>query len=265
MVHVVFVFIGGASASGKTSFAKALHSKILEQGRTAHVISMDNYYRELPEGIDLRSYRRQTNFDIPEMLHLDELKKHLLCLQEKQPCATPTFDFSTLHRASPNLLNPAEVIIIEGIFALYFLRTYFAREELNSLTVNVDLSSYLSIIQRRVERNATLHHQSQAQVMRQERNSVGPGFFKFTAPGAIGADFSILNDNSRNANGTINTHFWEDALNNIFIELLHRQVSPHTNISKPDVQELVMASHRRASIAHSTVEEEIKLQFHGLF
>jgi uridine kinase len=65
------IFIGGASASGKSSVAKHLLKKLIELGINAKELTMDDYFHERPDDVDNDTFRATTNLDVPQMLHLD--------------------------------------------------------------------------------------------------------------------------------------------------------------------------------------------------
>jgi uridine kinase len=185
---------------------------------------MDNYFHERPETIDVLEFKAKTKFDNPEMLYFDELKQNLLHLHNKHSCTIPIYDWSICQREKKaKEINPVDVVIVEGTLALYFLKHYWAQNELNSITINITTSSYLDIVRRRIKRNTTLYQQSLSLVINQERQSVGPGFFKYTATSANGADFFILNDNSTNADGTTDVKVWEKDIENITLEASSKQ------------------------------------------
>jgi len=54
------IFIGGGSGSGKTTLAKKLVDRLKSTGVSCNSLSMDDYFNEIPEGVDLDYFR---NFD----------------------------------------------------------------------------------------------------------------------------------------------------------------------------------------------------------
>lgn len=117
------VLLSGPSGSGKTTAALRIEARLKELGRTAHTLSMDNYFlpvsdenrHELPrdeEGnIDLESPMR---LDIP--LFTEHLKKIAAC----ESFDMPRFNFAAQSRGKsvPFIRRQGEIIIIEGIHAL---------------------------------------------------------------------------------------------------------------------------------------------------
>lgn len=251
----VFVFIGGASGSGKTTLAQLLEAKLRMQGRSCSTINMDHYFREKPDDVELKKYLEETIFDTPDMLHLDELKQHLLELHLGQSIARPIFDFATSRRNGTEEIEPHDVIIVEGIFALEFVKKYLQAEALFNLTVHVETDSYIEIVKRRIRRNTHTYKQDVEWLVQQEKKSVGPGFFKYTTAGALHADISVLNNTSKHSDGTLDL----DSLNTgleAMISLLNEIIAstvPRVRKSLPDVKQMVTDSHRDAGYVNDNL------------
>ncbi len=188
------IFIAGASASGKSSIARALLNVLLHEGQTAQILSMDNYFRERPlDDVDPKAFRLNTNFDRPEMVDFDLLKAHLEQLSEGELVAQPIFQFESNRRIGEQTISPSEFIIVEGMFAQYFFKNYINNHHL-SLSIFVSVDSYFDLLKRRKARDATERDRSAEVVIRQERRDGGPGFFGFTALYASRSDLHIHNN-----------------------------------------------------------------------
>lgn len=188
------IFIAGASASGKSSIASALLQDLLHEGRTAQILSMDNYFCERPlDDDDPRAYRLKTNFDRPEMVDFDLLKTHLHQLFEGSSVQQPIFEFESNRRRGEQRILPSEFVIVEGMFAQYFFKEYFSHHQ-PSLSIFVSVDSYLELLNRRKTRDSVERDRTADIVIRQERRDVGSGFFEFTAKYASHADLHIHNN-----------------------------------------------------------------------
>ena len=73
-LKTIIICITGASGSGKTTFAKELISALPKNKIT--LISQDSYYKDLNH-LTIQE-RSSQNFDHPNALDLDLLKKHLI-------------------------------------------------------------------------------------------------------------------------------------------------------------------------------------------
>src|SRR5262249_28367360 len=107
--------MAGATASGKTTFARELLHRV-DQAHVAH-LQHDCYYRghdEMPEEL-----RAQMNFDPPDCLDNELVVRHLLALREGQDIEQPIYDFSTHRRQKETVAIASKpVVVVEGILIL---------------------------------------------------------------------------------------------------------------------------------------------------
>lgn len=243
--YMIFVFIGGQSASGKTGVSQHLLNELITSGISAQILNMDDYFKECPEDtLDISKYRRETNFDRDDMLHLDLLTEHIMELNKGNPITKPLFDFPTNRRKGTQEIHPSDVLIIEGIFGQYFHKN-FLPPELASVSVNVT-DGYLDIVNRRIKRDIEHRGRKSEDVIKQERKFVGPGFLKYTASSTAGADVYISNQHKE-------TQEEQDvvlkaAAHEIISEVQKRMVEASTGKVQPrkrtpNVQEMVGQSH----------------------
>jgi uridine kinase len=114
----VIVGVAGGSGSGKTTFAR----KVLEQSRAAGIsglmFSLDNYYR--PLGHLSLDERKEYNFDHPHAIDFELALEQLEDLRAGKAVHQPVYDFKAHTRGpEPRLLEPASLIVVEGLYALY--------------------------------------------------------------------------------------------------------------------------------------------------
>ncbi|KTD69480.1 uridine kinase [Legionella steelei] len=242
---MIFVVIGGASGSGKTGLSQHLLTKLKQAGTSAQILNMDDYYREIPVGVDIAEFRKKTNFDTPDMLHLDLLKQHIVALHEGLSITKPIFDFKTNKRIGEETVHPSDVIILEGIFAQYFYKHYWS-SELPVVTANVATDNYLDIIERRIKRDMKERERKREESTAQEQKNVGPGFLKYTASSSMGADVFVINENRDGADGQ--NLILDAAADEIIVEveqkLAAQQVgSLEDKKPSPNAQELIAKSH----------------------
>lgn len=115
----LLVLLSGPSSSGKTTTAEWLCRALAADGITAHVISLDDFYRGrerapiLPDG----SY----DYESVEALDLPLLRRCMSELLEQGETLLPRFDFTTGRPAPdkrPLRIGHGAVVIFEGIHAL---------------------------------------------------------------------------------------------------------------------------------------------------
>lgn len=100
--------VTGPTGSGKTTLAGLIRDRLQD----AIVLSTDRYlpdYDQIPD----------EEVDDPEHAALDELAEHLNQLRSGTPAELPVWSFHSHSRTGSESINPAAVIILEGIFALH--------------------------------------------------------------------------------------------------------------------------------------------------
>lgn len=217
---MILIFIAGASGSGKTTLANMLVERLNQSGKTSQVLSMDDYYHEIPEGVDLDHYRNNTNFDRLEMCDQALLIKHLLALNNGQTITKPIFDFPTNKRLTTEMISPPEFLIVEGLFALCIANNLPASNDFAKLTVFTGTSSYLDLIKTRVTRDVNQRNRQPNDVWRQERKFVGPAFFNTISKSKSRVDIDVLNDSHLD---TTKPHPLENAVEEIISALEEKQ------------------------------------------
>jgi len=108
--------IAGGTGSGKTTVVR----KIMEALPAGHValIPQDSYYNDTT-GLTPEQ-RTQINFDHPDAFDWDLLTKQIQELREGKAIEQPTYSYIISNRLAETIhVEPCEVIIIEGIMALW--------------------------------------------------------------------------------------------------------------------------------------------------
>lgn len=157
--------ICGASGSGKSTLAQELQKKV--RGRVV-LLTQDCYYRDhkhLPF-----EERKLINYDEPAVFEHDLLLEDVCALLSGRPVTRKGYDFPNHCRAdSDELIEPGDVLIIEGIHVFYDPRL---REKL-------DLKLYMSVdpdicLLRRVQRDINERGRDIDGVAQQYLNTVRP-------------------------------------------------------------------------------------------
>ncbi|MFA6003452.1 MAG: uridine kinase [Elusimicrobiota bacterium] len=121
--------IAGGSGSGKTTFSRKVAEAGRKVGISAHLFSLDNYYRPL-EHLSLAE-RKNYNFDHPDAIDFALAHEHLTRLAAGQSVEQPLYDFKAYTRQPATCTcAPAQLIVVEGLYALYpqeFLNLYHYR------------------------------------------------------------------------------------------------------------------------------------------
>ncbi len=116
--------IAGGTGSGKTTVVRKIVETFAGNSHVA-IIPQDSYYNDTTEMT--AEQRRQINFDHPDAFDWDLLIQQIQQLRDGQAIEQPTYSYIESNRQKETVhIEPCEVIIIEGIMALW-------RQELRDL------------------------------------------------------------------------------------------------------------------------------------
>lgn len=112
---MLIIGICGASGSGKTTLAQELQKRL---NRKSVYIKQDSYYRDHPE----KTFEERTriNYDEPNAFEHDALRADIRALTEGKSITAKNYNYELHRRADTDaVIEPADVILIEGIHAFY--------------------------------------------------------------------------------------------------------------------------------------------------
>ena len=180
--------VSGGSGSGKTSFIRDL--KALVSSQKLCVVSLDDYYRPLsqqkkdPQGI--------SNFDLPESFDSDKFILDLSRLSKGEAFDITEYTFNNRDKKGKTIhIHPAPVIIVEGLFSLYFL------EDTDLLDMKVFIHAHpVRKVVRRVKRDRIERNYPLEDVLYRYVHHVNPSFDKYIGRFRESADIVINNNES---------------------------------------------------------------------
>ncbi|WP_435174513.1 uridine kinase [Halorussus sp. AFM4] len=174
--------IAGGTGAGKTTVAREITEEV-EDDVTR--IPMDNYYKDLSH-LDFEE-REEVNYDHPSAFEWDLLREHLDALLSGQSIEMPQYDFSIHNRKDETVaVDPTDVIVLEGIFALYDEDV----NEMLDIRVYVETDADVRIL-RRIERDVVERGRDLEGVIDQYLSTVKPMHEQFVAPTKKRADLII--------------------------------------------------------------------------
>lgn len=180
------ILIGGGTCSGKTTIAKAI-GKRLDTLKTV-IISHDNYYHDL-SAMDQETSRAY-NFDHPNSIDTTSLIRDLKLMLDGAAVNVPDYDFITHKRSEGTLCVAfADVIILEGIFALYYPELL----EMSDLKIFVDTDADIRLT-RRLARDIRDRGYDVDGVLDKYLDTVKPSHDAFIEPSKKNADIIIPGD-----------------------------------------------------------------------
>lgn len=194
--NVKFVFIGGASGTGKTTIAKEVVSLFESNSQKCCFVSLDNFYKSKA----MRERDKIDNFDEPKSYDEDLIVKFMTGLYEGDKQHRPTYSFKTQDRLdSKVIVNPKEFdyIVVEGIFALNIseMLSHISSDYL--FKVYVDTNSVLENYRRRTSRDKVTERKdignNSEQLLSKMPMDVRNGYWKYIQPSSKNANVSINN------------------------------------------------------------------------
>lgn len=182
---MLIIGIAGGTGSGKTTVVKKILDTLPPD--TVVVVPQDSYYNDqshLPLEV-----RKKTNFDHPDAFEWPLLAHQIEELRKGHAIEQPTYSYLTCTRLEGTIhVEPHEVIIIEGIMALYDKRL----RELMDLKIFVDAEPDERLL-RVIERDMKERGHSLDMLIKKYRNILKPMHDEFIEPTKQYADIIIPN------------------------------------------------------------------------
>lgn len=182
----ILIAIAGGTASGKSSIAEILKDDF-KNTNSVIIIREDDYYKDQSD----ISYeeRCKTNYDHPLAFDFDLMTYQLKELLSGRKIEKPTYDYSIHNRSDViEKVEPSDVIILEGLFALYNAEI----RELEDIKIFVDTDADTRFI-RRLKRDIVERNRTMENVMNQYLETVKPMHNQFIEPTKKYADVIIPN------------------------------------------------------------------------
>lgn len=170
----VVVALAGPSGSGKSLLACRVREALGLS--SCVVVPVDHFYRDfsaLP-----RAERVEINFDDPAVLDTEEIARVLDALIAGRTAEAPIYDFTT-HARAPHgeRLQPAPLILVEGIFALHL--DVVRERARHQWFLELDAEACL---RRRIDRDVRERGRSEEEVRWRFERWVRPSMERFVMP-----------------------------------------------------------------------------------
>lgn len=177
--------VAGNSGSGKTSISQKVIQE-LNQPWTV-LLSFDNFYKPLTPEESVKAFKNEFDFDTPTSLDLDLLVETVKNLKKGNKTEIPVYSFAKHARTDKKTtIYGANVIIIEGIYALYDQRL------LDLMDIKVYVDTDLDIcLSRRLTRDILFRGRDLSGAMKQWETFVKPNAVRHVNPTMNNADLII--------------------------------------------------------------------------
>lgn len=174
----------GMSGSGKTHLLASAKAAF---GNNISVLSFDNYYK--PITFQQKDENGFENFDLPGGVDADRLVNDLATLKSGRSIQLKAYHFNT--PGAPDVyiqVDPAPLMIIEGIFVFYFKAIYEQIDYRIFLEVPDDIT-----LNRRLKRDKEERGLDENMILYQWHAHALPGFREFVLPFKPSADLLLNN------------------------------------------------------------------------
>lgn len=180
--------VTGGSGSGKTLFLKKLLGEFNPE--EICLISQDNYY--LPRDMQPKDESGVSNFDTPQSIDLDAYVNDISTLLDGRKVIRKEYMYNNPD-AIPDMLEfqPAPVIIVEGIFVLYYSRL----SNLLDLKIFIDAKDHIKL-KRRIIRDKEERGYDLDDVLYRYEKHVIPTYEKYIEPFRHESDLIIPNNSN---------------------------------------------------------------------
>ena len=180
---MIFIGICGASGSGKSTLAREITRDI---GASVVVLQQDSYYTNHPDMTF--EERSQLNYDEPGIFDHAALYEDVSSLLSGQSIRRKAYDFSLHARCDTDeIIEPADVLILEGIHAFYDRR--LLDKMFLKLYVSVDPDICLL---RRIKRDIKERGRDIDNIARQYLDTVKPMYEKYIRNYVHEADVVVM-------------------------------------------------------------------------
>ncbi|XP_075474855.1 uridine kinase-like protein 5 isoform X2 [Primulina tabacum] len=175
--------VAGGTASGKTTVCDKIISQLHDQ--RVVLVNQDAFYRSLSN--EQLEKVHEYNFDHPDAFDTELLLSCMKTLRHGRAVSIPNYDFKSHKSTEPSrLVNPSDVIILEGILVL---QDFHVRNLMN-MKIFVDTDSDLRLA-RRIQRDTVKRGRNIENVLDQYAKFVKPSFEEFILPSKKHADVII--------------------------------------------------------------------------
>jgi len=174
--------IAGGTGAGKTTVARLVGRSVSD---SVTRIPLDNYYEDLSH-LPMAE-REDVNYDHPSAFEWELVREQLSALLDGCTIEMPTYDFEIHNRTDETTrVEPTDVVIVEGIFALYD----DVVRDLCDLRLYVETDADVRIL-RRIERDVIERGRDLEGVIEQYLSTVKPMHEQFVEPTKTYADLIV--------------------------------------------------------------------------
>ncbi|MEL6135490.1 MAG: deoxynucleoside kinase [Bacteroidota bacterium] len=183
--HLI-IGVGGRSGSGKSTLVRRIQEAYSPEQVCLH--AMDNYYR--PQDQQFTDVAGYSNWDLPLSFFRKKYHDDLHHLIQGRPLHLLEYSFN--NKSSRDIvIQPAPVIIVEGLFVFYYREIY----EMMDLKVMMNVD-FPTCFERRLRRDQEERNYEETEIRHLYTQHAEPAYQRFIKPFKSYADILIANEAS---------------------------------------------------------------------
>ncbi|WP_316815209.1 uridine kinase [Pedobacter nyackensis] len=179
--------IAGGSGSGKTFFLNSFLHHFKQDEVT--LVSQDDYY--FPAGEMTQEENKLYNFDLPRTIDHEQFLLDIKKLMKGEVIYKKEYNFNNPLAVTKILeINPAPIIIVEGLFILHFKEIAALLDHKIFVEAEDDVA-----LKRRIKRDGMERGYPEEDVVYKWHNHVVPAYLEFLLPYKSICDTVVINNN----------------------------------------------------------------------
>jgi uridine kinase len=172
------------------------------EGSVVYVLSLDRFYYGIPRDSEGKCMIEPSeyNFDTPDAIDMTSLIEVITAMKKQEVVKVPNYSFVNHCVESYEMVEACDIVIVEGIFAMYACDYYtklqnvgIGYDNLFNMRIYIELSPDVSLV-RRIRRDIKERGRDALSVIEQYERFVKEGYEKYVKPYSNRADVIVPND-----------------------------------------------------------------------
>jgi uridine kinase len=188
--YPLLIVISGGSGSGKSTLARNMVAGLVKKSSQANatILALDHYYKDFDDSTMPHSPDGRVLFDAPESFWIFPFLFGIRRLLSGKSLQRPHYDQRVNKQTDYRWVQPAPIVIAEGLFAVSFANNAIWHEQVIKIFLESDLALCR---ERRLERDVRELGETPEQVAKMFDEQVVPCYYEYVLPQRALADIII--------------------------------------------------------------------------